>query len=154
MQDAVSLLCPYDLLRQQPSVRLAGQRIKAEQGLSFALMAQRHVPRRLIEIRLEAAVPDAGLFGEQIGENIQHQLLRLVNVVQIAVDIQGQRVAVFFHQGIEPFVVTAQILAVQSLVAGHSVHFLFADTSNVAGCPSGACPAGIAVILHHCMDNI
>ncbi len=54
-----------DLLRQQPPVRLAGQRIEAEQGLSFALMAQRHVPRRLIEIRLEAAVPDAGLFGEQ-----------------------------------------------------------------------------------------
>ena len=45
-------------------------------------------PRRLIEIRLEAAVPDAGFFREQIGENIQHQLLRLVNVVQIAVDIQ------------------------------------------------------------------
>ena len=75
-------------------------------------MAQRHVPRRLIEIRLEAAVPDAGLFREQIGENIQHQLLGLVNVVQVAVDIQGQGVAVFFHQGIEPFVVTAQILAV------------------------------------------
>ena len=112
MQDAVSLLRPDDLLRQQPPVRLAGQRIEAEQRLSFALMAQRHVPRRLIEIRLEAAVPDAGLFGEQIGENVQHQLLRLVNVVQIAVDIQGQRVAVFFHQGIEPFVVAAQILAV------------------------------------------
>ena len=75
-------------------------------------MAQRHMPRRLIEIRLEAAVPDAGLFGEQIGENIQHQLLCLVNVVQIAVDVQRQRVAVFFHQGIEPFVVAAQILAV------------------------------------------
>ena len=112
MQNAVSLLRPDDLLRQQPSVRLAGQRIEAEQGLSFALMAQRHVPRRLIEIRLEAAVPYLRLFGEQIGENVQHQLLRLVNVVQIAVDIQGQWVAVFFHQGIEPFVVAAQILAV------------------------------------------
>ena len=103
-------------------------------------------PRRLIEIRLEAAVLDAGLFREQIGENVQHQLLRLVNVVQIAVDIQGQGVAVFFHQGIKPFVVAAQILAVQSLVASHSVHFLFADASNIAGCLSGACPAGIAVL--------
>ena len=112
MQNAVSLLRPDDLLRQQPSVRLVGQRIKAKQWLSFALVAQRHVPRRLIEIRLEAAVPDAGLFREQIGENVQHQLFGLVNVVQIAVDIQGQGVAVFFHQGIEPFVVTAQILAV------------------------------------------
>ena len=30
VQDAVSLLRPYDLLRQQPSVRLTGQRIEAE----------------------------------------------------------------------------------------------------------------------------
>ena len=146
MQDAVSLLRPDDLLRQQPSVRLAGQHIEAEQGLPFALMAQRHVPRRLIEIRLEAAVPYLRLFGEQIGENVQHQLLRLVNVVQIAVDIQGQGVAVFFHQGIEPFVVAVQILAVQALVAGHSVHLLFADASHAEGYPSGACPAGIAVL--------
>ena len=112
MQDAVSLLRPDDLLRQQPPVRLAGQRIEAEQGLSFALMAQRHIPRRLVEICLEAAVPDAGLFREQIGENVQHQLLGLVNVVQIAVDIHGQGVTVFFHQGIKPFVVAAKILAV------------------------------------------
>ena len=34
------------------------------------------------------------------------------DLVQIAVDIQGQGVAVFFHQGIESFVVAAQILAV------------------------------------------
>ncbi len=101
-QDAVSLLRPYDLLRQQPPVRLAGQRIEAEQGLPPALVAQRHVPRRLIEIRLEAAVPDAGLFGEQIGENIQHQLLGLVNVVQIAVDIQGQGSPYFFIRALSP----------------------------------------------------
>ena len=62
MQDAVSLLRPDDLLRQQPPVRLVGQRIEAEQGLSLALMAQRHVARGLIEIRLEAAVPDASAF--------------------------------------------------------------------------------------------
>ena len=67
--------------------------------------------------------------------------------MQVAVDIQGQGGAVFFHQSIEPFVITAQILAVQNLVAGHSVHFLFADASNVAGCLSGACPAGIAWII-------
>ena len=48
MQDAVSLLGLYNLLRQQPSLRLACKRIEAEQGLSFTLMAQRHVPRRLI----------------------------------------------------------------------------------------------------------
>ena len=111
MQDAVSLLSPDDLLRQQPSVRLVCKRVEAEQGLSLALMAQRHVPRRLIEIRLEAAVPDLRLFGEQIGKDVEHQLLRLVNVMQIAVNIQGQGVTVFLHQGIEPFVVTAQILA-------------------------------------------
>ncbi len=70
-------------------------------------MAQRHVPRRLIEIRLEAAVPYLRLFGEQIGENVQHQLLSLVNVVQIAVNIQGQGVAVFFHQGFQPRIVAA-----------------------------------------------
>ena len=133
MQDAVSLLSLYNLLRQQPSLRLVGQCIEAEQGLPPALMAQCHVPRRLIQIRLEAAVPDAGLFGEQIGENIQHQLLRLVNVVQIAVNIQGQGVAVFFHQGIKPFVIAAQILAVQALIAGHSVHFLFADAKIQRG---------------------
>ena len=44
-------------------VRLVCKRIKAEQGLSLALMAQRHIPRGLIEISLEAAVPDLRLFG-------------------------------------------------------------------------------------------
>jgi len=75
-------------------------------------MTQRHVPRRLVEIRLEAAVPYLRLFREQIGENVQHQLLRLVNVVQIAVNIQGQGVAVFLHQGLQSRVVAVQILAV------------------------------------------
>ena len=112
MQDAVSFLSLYNLLRQQPSLRLVGQCIEAEQGLPPALMAQCHVPCRLIQIRLEAAVPDAGLFREQIGENVQHQLFGLVNVVQIAVDIQGQGVTVFFHQGLQPRIVAAQILAV------------------------------------------
>ena len=107
MQDAVSLLRPDDLLRQQPPVRLAGQRVEAEQGLPPALMAQRRVARGLIEIRLEAAVPYLRLFGEQIGENVQHQFLRLVNVVQIAVNIQGQGVAVFFHQGLQPCIIAA-----------------------------------------------
>jgi len=96
-------------------------------------MAQRHIPRRFIEIRLEAAVPDAWLFREQIGENVQHQLLRLVNVVQIAVNIQGQGVAVFFHQDLQPRVVAAQILAVVAFVTGHSVHFLFADAKMQRG---------------------
>ena len=133
MQDAVSFLRPDDLHRQQPPVRLAGQLVQTEQGLSFALMAQCHVARGLIEIRLEAAVPYLRFFREQIGENIQHQLLRLVNVVQIAVNIQGQGVTVFFHQGIKPFVIAAQILAVQALIAGHSVHFLFADAKMQRG---------------------
>ena len=71
-------------------------------------MAQRHVLRRLVEIRLEAAV----LFGEQIGKDIEHQLLRLVDVVQIAVNLQRQRIAVFSHQGLQPCIVTAQVLMV------------------------------------------
>ena len=75
-------------------------------------MAQRHVPCRLIEIRLEAAVPDAGLFGEQIGKNVQHQLLGLVDIVQVTVNVQGQWVAVFFHQGVQPLVVAVYVLAV------------------------------------------
>jgi hypothetical protein len=75
-------------------------------------MAQRHVPRRLVEIRLEAAVPDLRLFGEQIGKDIEHQLLRLVDVVQIAVNLQRQRIAVFSHQGLQPCIVTAQVLMV------------------------------------------
>ena len=68
-----------------------------------------------------------------VGENVQHQLLRLVNVVQIAVNIQGQGIAVFFHQGLQPRVIAAQILAVKNLVAGHSVHFLFADAKMQRG---------------------
>ena len=86
-----------------------------------------------IEIRLEAAVPDLRLFGEQIGKDVEHQLLRLVNVMQIAVNIQGQGVAIFFHQGLQPRVVAAQILAVQALVADHIVHFLFADAKMQMG---------------------
>ena len=53
--------------------------------------------------------------------------------MQIAVNVQGQGVAVFFHQGLQPRVIAAQILAVQALIAGHSVHFLFADAKMQRG---------------------
>ena len=52
-------------------------------------MAQCHVPRRLIEIRLEAAVPDAGFFREQIGKNVQHQLFGLTAELDTLDDISG-----------------------------------------------------------------
>ena len=87
MQNAFSLLCLNDLLRQQLSVRFLCQRIQAEEELLLAFAAQRHVPRRLIQIRLEAAVPDLRLFRKQIGKDVDHQLLRLVDVVQVAVDV-------------------------------------------------------------------
>ena len=133
MQDAVALCCADDLLRQQLSVRFVGQRIQAEHQPSFAFMAQRHVPRRLIQIRLETAVADAGLFREQIGEHIQHQLLCLVYIVQVAVEVQGQGIAVFFHQSLQPRVIAVQILAVKIPVADHGVPLLPAIRMRRAG---------------------
>ena len=112
MQDAVALLRPDDLLHQQLPVRLVCQLIQAEQGLPHALPTQRHVPRRLIEIRLEAAVLNPRFLCEQIGKDIEHQLLGLVDIVQVAVEIECQGIAVFFHQSVQPRIVAAQILAV------------------------------------------
>ena len=45
----------------------------------------------------------------------------------------------------KPRIVAVQISLVKSLVAGHSVHFLFADAPNAEGYPPGACLSGISV---------
>ena len=45
-------------------------------------------------------------------------------VVQVAVKVQGQRVAVFFHQSLQPRVIAVQILAVKIPVADHGVPLL------------------------------
>ena len=119
MQDAAALLRPDDLLRQKPAVRLVRQLIEAEQALPPAFAAQRHVARRLIQIRLKTSIPDPRLLCEKIGENVEHQLLRLMDIVQIAVNVHRQRVAVLFHQSLQPCVVAGQILPIQCLVAGH-----------------------------------
>ena len=47
----------------------------------------------------------------------------------------------------KPRIVAVQISVVKSLVAGHSVHFLFAGAPNAEGYPPGACPAGISVLF-------
>ena len=87
MQYTVPLGRPDDLLRQGPGIRRGRQLVQTEAEPPPAFAAQRHVPRRLIEVCLEAAVPDLRLFRKQIGKDVDHQLLRLVDVVQVAVDV-------------------------------------------------------------------
>ena len=87
MPYAVPLGRPDDLLRQGPGIRRGRQLVQTESEPPPAFTAQRHVPRRLIEVCLEAAVPDLRLFRKQIGKDVDHQLLRLVDVVQVAVDV-------------------------------------------------------------------
>ena len=52
-----------------------------------AFMAQSHVPRCFIQVSLKTAVPDAWLFCEQIGKDFDHQVLRFVDIMQIAIDV-------------------------------------------------------------------
>ena len=54
-------------------------------------------------------------------------------VVQVAVKVQGQRVAVFFHQGLQPRVIAVQILAVKIPVTDHRVPLLPAIRMRRAG---------------------
>ena len=43
--------------------------------------------RSFIQVSPESAIPDMGPFGEQVGKYFYHQVLCLVNVMQIAVDV-------------------------------------------------------------------
>ena len=97
MQDLIPFLCPNDLFHQRLSIRFFRQVIEAEEKPMSAFMAQSHVPRCFIQVSLKTAVPDAWLFCEQIGKDFDHQVLRFVDIMQIAIDVQGQRVTVFSH---------------------------------------------------------
>ena len=80
-------------------------------------VAQSQVAGSLVEVRLEAACPvDGTSFGEDLGEGFDHQILRLVEVFQIAVEVVHQRVAVTLHQQ-----VGGLLLAVQILPVGHFI---------------------------------
>lgn len=45
-------------------------------------MPQRHVTGRFVEICPKAAVPDPGTPGQQIGKDLDHQVLCLVNIIE------------------------------------------------------------------------
>ncbi len=87
MQDLIPFFCPDHLIHQFPAFRLFGQIIKTEVMSPDAFVAQSHVPRRFIQVSPESAIPDRGPFGEQVGKYFYHQVLRLVNVMQIAIDV-------------------------------------------------------------------
>ena len=73
---------------------------------------QGHVPRRLVKVGAKAAVPDVGLFGDEIGKDLDHQILRLVKVAEVAVQIEGQLGAVTLHKLTQSVLVTVEIAAV------------------------------------------
>ena len=97
MQNLIPFPGPDNLLHQCLSIRLFRQVIKAEEKPAPAFVAQSHVPRCFIQVGLKTTVPDTRLFCEQIGKYFDHQILRLVGIMQIAIDVQGQRVTVFSH---------------------------------------------------------
>ena len=97
MQDPVALSGPYNILHQHFSIRLSIQVIKAEGMSPFALMTQCHMSRCFIHICFQSSIPYVGLFRKQIGKNLYHQVLSLVNILQIPVYVHSQRITVFFH---------------------------------------------------------
>lgn len=98
MQDLIPFLCSDDLFHQRLSVWLFSQIIQVEKKPASAFMTQNHVPRCFIKVSLKSAVPDTWPFREQIGKDFEHQILCFVNIMQIAVDIESQRVTVFSYQ--------------------------------------------------------
>ena len=74
------------------------------------------MPRRLIKIGTKSAVADMRFFGNKIGKGFDHQIFCLVDIVEVAIDVQGQTVAVAFHQYLQPVIVTAQETAIQHFV--------------------------------------
>ena len=79
------------------------------------------MPCRLVEVGAKAAVPDAGLFGDEIGKGLDHHILRLVKVAEVAVQIEGQFGAVAFHKLTQGILVTVEIAVVQGIVRFHFV---------------------------------
>lgn len=118
MQDTAEFPALHHFLDPCRSFRFFNQTFQAEHGTPPVFMPQRHVTGRFVEICPKAAVPDPGAPGQQIGKDLDHQVLCLVNIIEIAVYVQSQGIAVFFHQLRQPCFVAVQITAVKFFV-GH-----------------------------------
>ena len=70
------------------------------------------MPRRLVEVGAKAAVPDGRSFGDEIGKGLDHQVLRLVKVAEVAVQIEGQLGAVTLHKRTQGVLVAVEVAAV------------------------------------------
>ena len=87
--------------RVRPCVvlRFKGQFLRAEQPEPPAHMANREIARDFIQIRPKRAVfMNRALPGKQPRKRFDHQLLRVVRIVNEAADIIRQRVAIFGNQ--------------------------------------------------------
>ena len=104
----------HGFLHQLPRLRFLRQRVqrKAVSRPLFVQQPQGHVPRRLVKVGAKAAVPDVGLFGDEIGKDLDHQILRLVKVAEVAVQIEGQLGAVTLHKLAQSVLVAVEVAAV------------------------------------------
>ena len=120
-QDAGALRRFYGPLHQLPRLRLLRQRVEREAELCAlsGKQPQRHVPRGSVEVCPKAAVADAGLFGDQVGEHFDHQVLGLVEIVKAAVEVERELVAVALHESAQTVLVAAEIAAVENIVSHH-----------------------------------
>ena len=109
VQHAAPLVCLHDGFDQRFALRLLLQLLEAEDALPPLLLqaAKRKMTRRLIKIGTKSAVADMRFFGNKIGKGFNHQVFCLVDIMEVAVDIQGQTVAVAFHQDLQSVIVTA-----------------------------------------------
>lgn len=72
--------------------------------------------RGFVEIRAKAVVAETRSFGNKIGKRFNHEVLRFVDIMEIAVDVEHQTVAVAFHQSLQSAIITAQKSLVQRYV--------------------------------------
>lgn len=70
-----------------------------------------------IEICLKTALPQTRMLYNHAGKRLNHQILCIVNIVEIAVYVKGQTAAMSFHQRFQSALVAVEIAAVEGFIA-------------------------------------
>ena len=85
VQNTAALLVLYHFLNKRFRLRLLRQLFQAENGEPFAFVPQSHVTGGLVYVSFQTSCSDIGTLCQQIGKDLDHQILGVVNIAKVAV---------------------------------------------------------------------
>lgn len=87
-----------------------------------AQLAQGKIAGCPVEIRPEAPpAPDGTLLGKDAGKGLDHQIFRIIQVAQVAVEIEHQRIGMSLHQCLGSGLVPGEIPPAVFFILHHQI---------------------------------